>query len=145
MEIRVTTTDKYEDLAKMILEEIGGWKNIVVKTEGNGKLYFILRNSSVFDPDELEAKEGITRISYEGGGFGILTNLDSKKLFSALKTAIGQEKQADEAQMRKSGNYAISLQGDLSYATYHQKDSKLMSAHKKQKNWNPLFRRTHAA
>lgn len=85
-----------QEIAKKILEDVGGSKNVKNVTHCATRLRFTLADSSLVKEDEIKNEESVMGIMKAGGQFQIIIGSDVSSYFSFIKEMLGDVKDSSE-------------------------------------------------
>ena len=79
-----------KEIAKQILENVGGASNVTFLTHCVTRLRFSLKNEGKANTDKLEALEGVLGVQKQGGQFQVIVGGKVNKLYAELTEMLPQ-------------------------------------------------------
>ncbi len=100
----------YEELAKVILEKVGGKDNIANATHCATRLRLNLKDESIADTDGLKATQGVVGVVSKAGQYQVIIGAEVLQVYQKLVKLLPEgEKSSAPAPAEKKGNVADKL------------------------------------
>lgn len=108
--------NKYDDLAKTIVENVGGRDNVVALTHCITRLRFTLKDTSKANTEVLQKTEGILKVLEAGGQYQVVVGSKVSALFDLICETyrIGNAPAADEEDKQESKGVINTLMNTIS-------------------------------
>ncbi|WP_068503625.1 PTS transporter subunit EIIC [Paenibacillus kribbensis] len=99
----------YSNLAKTIIEKVGGEKNVQSLNHCMTRLRFVLKDESVAETEQLKQNEGVLDVLQSGGQYQVIIGTHVEHVFNAVEKIRGQSHNIEEAGEEKNEKKGVSL------------------------------------
>ena len=101
-----------KEIAKQILENVGGASNVTFLTHCVTRLRFSLKNEGKANTDKLEALEGVLGVQKQGGQFQVIVGGKVNKLYADLSEMLHQLVITSSLDQRLTSTIRIGLENN---------------------------------
>ncbi|MED4116219.1 beta-glucoside-specific PTS transporter subunit IIABC [Priestia megaterium] len=98
---------RYEALAKEIVEQVGGEKNVVSLVHCATRLRFVLKENAKANKSQLEKTDGVITVKESGGQFQVVIGNNVPEVYSAIgkvSTILSDSKKTESSSKEQKGN-----------------------------------------
>lgn len=89
-------SQKYEALAKQIVDKVGGNKNINSVTNCQTRLRFVLKDDEVADKEAIKDLDGVVGVVESGGQFQVIIGTQVKDVYDEIEKVLDKTTSSDE-------------------------------------------------